>query len=87
MEKLKFSYSLKNIPTPEKKLPTMLLREDRHLFHKNAYKSMRIFFINNNITANENGKKSFIYRLRSGRSPLQVKGLIQFEDDLVRIVK
>ena len=32
-------------------------------------------------------KKSFIYRLRSGRSPLQVKGLIQFEDDLVRIIK
>ena len=39
MEKLKFGYSLENIPTPEKKLPTMLLREDRHLFHKNAYKS------------------------------------------------
>ena len=46
-----------------------------------------IFFLNNNITANEDDKQSFNYCLRSGRSSLQVKGLIQFEDDLVRIVK
>ena len=46
-----------------------------------------IFFLNNNITANEDDKQSFSYCLRSGRSPLQVKSLIQFEDDLVRIVK
>ena len=46
-----------------------------------------IFFLNNNITANEDDKQSFSYCLRSGRSSLQVKGLIQFEDDLVRIVK
>ena len=47
-----------------------------------------IFFLNNNnITANEDDKQSFSYCLRSGRRPPQVKGLIQFEDDLVRIVK
>ena len=46
-----------------------------------------IFFINNNKEATEDYKEGFSYGLKSGRSPLQVKGLIQSEDDLVRIVK
>ena len=46
-----------------------------------------IFFINNNKEASEDYKEGFNYCLKSGRSPLQVKDLIQFEDDLVRIVK
>ena len=46
-----------------------------------------IFFINNNKKATEDYKEGFSYGLNCGRSPLQVKDLIQFEDDLVRIVK
>ena len=46
-----------------------------------------IFYISNNKEATEDYKEGFNYGLKSGRSPLQVKDLIQFEDDLVRIVK
>ena len=46
-----------------------------------------IFFRNNNKKASEDYKEGFSYGLKSGRSPPQVKDLIQFEDDLVRIVK
>ena len=47
-----------------------------------------IFFINNKKKkATENYKQGFSYGLKSGRSPPQIKDLIQFEDDLVRIVK
>ena len=43
-------------------------------------------FINNNKKATED-YKGFSYGLKSGRGLLQVKDLIQFEYDLVRIVK
>ena len=46
-----------------------------------------IFFINNNKKATEDHKQGFSYGLKSSRSPPQVKDLIPFEDDLVRIVK
>ena len=46
-----------------------------------------IFFMNNNKKATEDSKEGFSYGLKSGRSPPQVKDLIQFEDDLLRIVK
>ena len=45
-----------------------------------------IFFINNNKKSTED-YKGFSYGLKSGRSPPQVNDLIQFVDDLVRIVK
>ena len=35
----------------------------------------------------QDDKKDFSCGLKSGRSPEQVKYLIQFKDDLVRIVK
>ena len=46
-----------------------------------------IVFMNNNKKATEDYKEGLSYGLKSGRSPLQLKDLIQFEDDLVRIVK
>ena len=46
-----------------------------------------IFFINNNKKSTEDYKEGFSYGLKSGRSPPQVNDLIEFEDDLVRIVK
>ena len=41
----------------------------------------------NNKKATKDHKQGFSYALKSGRSPPQVKDLIQFEDNLVRIVK
>ena len=57
---------------------TKSLRKDRDIYQTNALESQ--FFINNN-------KEGFIYGLKSGKSPMQVKNLIQSEDVLVRMVK
>ena len=46
-----------------------------------------IFFINSNKKTTEDNKQGFSYGLKSGRSPPQVKELIQFDDDLVKLVK
>ena len=43
--------------------------------------------INNNNKATEDHKQGFSYGLQSLRSPPHVKDRIQFEGDLVRIVK
>ena len=86
MEKLNFGYSLKNIPTPDAKCYKLHLLEKIEMF----IKKMRwgaIFFIKNNKKAIEYNKEGFSYGLKSSRSPLHLKDLIQFEDDLVRIVK
>ena len=46
-----------------------------------------ISFINSNKKTSEDDKQGFSYGLKSGRSPPQVKDLIQFDDDLVKLVK
>ena len=46
-----------------------------------------IFFISNNKEATDDYKEGFNYGFKSGRRPPQVIDLIQFADDLVRIVK
>ena len=71
--------------TDLQKLQTAPLRKDRDIYQKNALESY--LFINNDKKGTEDYKESFSYGLRSGRNPPQVKNLIQFEDDLVRIVK
>ena len=85
MEKLNFGYSLKNIPTPDEKSYKLRLLEKIEISKKMRWKA--VFFINNNKKATDDYKQGFSYGLKSGRSPPQVKDLIQFEDDLVRIVK
>ena len=79
MEKLNFGYSLKNITIPDEKSYKLRLLEKIEIFIKKI-RWRAIVFINNN-------KKDFSYGLKSGRSPPQLKDLIQFKDDLVRIVK
>ena len=71
--------------TDLQKLQTAPLRKDRDIYQKNALESY--LFINNDKKGTEDNKESFSYDLKSGRNPPQVKNLIQFEDDLVRIVK
>ena len=84
MEKLNLGYSLKNIPTPDKISYKLRLLEKIEIFIKKM-RWRAIFFINNKKATED--YKGFSYGLKSGRSPPQVKDLIQFEDDLVRIVK
>ena len=62
---------------PEEKSYTLLIKK---CFGK-------LSVINNNKKTTEDYKQGFSYGLERGRSPPQVKDLIQFEDDLVRIVK
>ena len=85
MEKLNFAYSLNNIPTADKKSYKLHLLEKIKIFIKTCQRG--IFFINNNKKATEDYKQGFSNGLKSGRSSPHVKDLIQFEDDLVRIVK
>ena len=46
-----------------------------------------IIFINNSKKATQDNKQSFSYSFKNHRSPPQVKDLIQFENDSVRIVR
>ena len=85
MEKLNFGYSLKNITTDEKSYKLRLLEKIEIFMKKIRWRA--IVFINNNKKATEDHKQDFSYGLKSGRSPTQLKDLIQFKDDLVRIVK
>ena len=71
--------------TRRKTLQAAPLRKDRDIYQKMRCRA--IFFINNNKKATEGYEEGFSYGLKSGRSPPQVKDLIQFEHDLVRIVK
>ena len=76
MEALNFGYSLKNIPTRDEKSYKLWLLEKIEVFiKKQKQKSYGRW------------QTGFNYGLRSGKSSPQVKDLIQFEDDLVRILK
>ena len=46
-----------------------------------------IFFIKNTKKTTEDDKQGFSFGLKSGRGPPQVKDLIQFDDNLVKIEK
>ena len=84
MEKLNFGYSLKNIPTPVEKSYKLRPLEKIEIFTKKMH-WRAIFFKNNNKKAIEDHKQGFSYGSKSGRSPPQVKDLIQFEHDLIRM--
>ena len=86
MEKLNFDYSLKYMPTPGEKSYKLRLLEMIEIFIQKM-RCRTIIFINNNKKAAQDYKQGFSYGLKNGRSPPQVKDLIQFEDNLVRIVK
>ena len=86
MQKLNFGYSLKNITTPDQKSYKLRLLEKVEIFIKKMH-WRAIFFISNNKKATDDYKEGFNYGFKSRRRPPQVIDLIQFEDDLVRIVK
>ena len=83
---MNFGYSLKNITTPDQKSYKLRLLEKVEIFIKKMH-WRAIFFISNNKKATDDYKEGFNYGFKSGRRPPQVIDLIQFADDLVRIVK
>ena len=84
MEKLNFGYLLKNIPTTKEKNSNWFSQRRSSYLLKKCVGEIS-FFINNKAEATENDKQVFGYDLKTGKSLQQVKELIQFEDDLVRM--
>ena len=81
-----FSYSLKNIPTPNERTYKLQLIEKIELFIKKLpWKA--IFFINNGKETTESCASDLVYRLKSNKCPLQLKELIPFEDNLVDLMR
>ena len=86
MEKVNFSYSLKNIPTPNKRTYKLQLIEKIELFIKKL-RWKAIFFISNSKETTDSCASSSVYGLKSNKCPPQLKELIPFEDDLIDLVK
>ena len=86
MEKLNFGYSFKNIPTPDEKVTNCDSQKRSRYLSKKCVVELS-FLQTTTKKATDDHKQGFSYSLKSGRSPPQVKDFIQFEDDLVRIVK
>ena len=64
----------------------MRLLEKIEIFMKKSVGELS-FLWTTTKNATEGYKQGFSYGLKSGRSPPQVKDHIQFEDDLIRIIK
>ena len=84
MEKLNFGYSLKNIPTPNERTYKLKLTEKIELLIKNM-RWKAIFFTNRNSKPSNNTAKAK-FGLKSKQCPPQVKELMAFEDDLIKLV-
>ena len=80
MEKLSFGYSFKNIPIPSEQSYRLKLMEKTEM----VIKRMRWKATFNN---SKDKKTRKTYGLKTFRCPSQVKELINFENDLVNIVK
>ena len=86
MEKVNFGYSLKNIPTPNKRTYKLQLIEKIESFIKKL-RWKAIFFINKSMKTTESCASGLTYGFKSNKCPPQLKKLTPFEDDLVDLVK
>ena len=86
MEKVNFSYLVKNIAAPNERTYKLQLIEKIELFIKKL-RWKAIFFINNSKETSESLASGSIYGLKSNKCLPQLKELIPFEDDLVDLVK
>ena len=86
MEKVNFSYLVKNIAAPNERTSKLQLIEKIELFIKKL-RWKAIFFINNSKETNESLASGSVYGLKSNKCLPQLKELIPFEDDLVDLVK
>ena len=85
MEKLNFGYSLKNIPTPNERTYKLKLIEKIELLIKHM-RWKAIFFTNRNSKPSNNTAEAK-FGSKSNQCPPQVKELMAFEDDLIKLVK
>ena len=81
MEKLSFGYSLKNIPIPSEQSYKLKLMEKTEM----VIKRMRWKAIFSDIDDDDEKKKTF--GLKTFKCPPQVKELVNFENDLLDLVK
>ena len=86
MEKVNFSYLVKNIAAPNERTYKLQLIEKIELFIKKL-RWKAIFFINNSKETSESCASGSVYGLKSNKCLPQLKELIPFEDDLVDLVK
>ena len=86
MEKVNFSYLVKNIAAPNERTYKLQLIEKIELFIKKL-RWKAIFFINNSKETSESRASGSVYGLKSNKCLPQLKELIPFEDDLVDLVK
>ena len=83
MEKINFEYSLKNIPTPNKKsyIKSMISKTE-HFLKRMRWKA---FFHDNPTPDNNQQRNNFGFP--SEKTPPQIKDLIPFEDDMYNLIK
>ena len=86
MEKVNFSYSLKNIPTPNERTYKLQLIEKTELFIKKL-RWKATFFISNSKGTTGSSASGSVHGLKSNKCPPQLKELIPFEDGLIDLVK
>ena len=87
MEKVNFGYSMKKIPLPdEKSYKLQLIQKVEDFIKKIRWKA--IFFMKGGNQAEPTAHKTgFKFGLNSTKCPPQVKELVPFEEDLIKLVK
>ena len=86
MEKVKCGSSMKNIPIPDEKSYKLQLIQKVDFIKKIRWKA--IFFVQRgNQTEPTAHKAGFTFGLNSSKCPPQVKELVPFEEDLIKLVK
>ena len=83
MEKLSFGYSLKNIPIPSEKSYKIKLMEKTEM----VIKRMRWKAIFSESERDEDQSTRISYGLKTFKCPGQVRELLNFENDLIDLVK
>ena len=87
MEKLQFYYSYKNIPIATERNYKLQLMEKIELVIKRMRRKAHCYYERKDGKENETQMKPKTYDLKSLNCPRQVKELIQFERDLLDIIK
>ena len=81
MEKLKFDYSMKNIPvTTERSYLLKLIEQIEMVIKRMRWKVIHCDMKGNRI-------KTETYELKSQKTPLPINELAAFENDLIELVK
>ena len=87
MKKVNFGYSINNIPIPdEKSYQLQLIQKVEDFIKKIRWKSI-LFMKDENQTQPKTHKTGFTFGLSGTKCPPQVKELVPFEEDLIKLVK